>query len=54
MQLELFCTLPQAPTSPPVWESLTEEQQAVVVAMLARLMSKAIQNQPRRETDEQR
>ena len=54
MQLELFRTLPQELTRLPVWESLTKEQQAAVVAMLIRLMSKAIQNQPRRELNEQR
>ena len=54
MQLELFCTLPPALTSPPVWENLTEEHRAVVVALLARLMSKAVQNQRRRENDGKR
>ena len=52
MQLELFGTLPQELTRLPVWESLTEGQQAAIVAMLIRLMSKAIQHQPRRELDE--
>ncbi len=54
MQLELFRTLPREITRLPVWESLTEEQQAAVVAMLIRLMSKAVQQKPRRELDEQR
>jgi phenylpyruvate tautomerase PptA (4-oxalocrotonate tautomerase family) len=54
MQLELFCTVPQELTRLPVWENLTEEQQAALVALLTRLMSKTIQHQPESEPDEQR
>ena len=52
MQSELFPTLSEPPKSPPIWESLNEEQQATVIKLLARLMRKAIHPDPRRENDE--
>ena len=43
MQLQLRLDLVNTPTPPPaVWEALSGEQQAVVVALLARLIAKML------------
>lgn len=43
MQLQLRLDLVNTPTPPPaVWEALSGEQQAAVVALLARLIAKTL------------
>ncbi len=52
MQLELFRTPSQAPGRPPVWENLNQKERERIIAILARLMSKAIHPHPGRDSDE--
>jgi hypothetical protein len=52
MQLELLPLLPQAPEKPRLWERLSPEHRAMLIAVLARLMRKAVHGEPRRDTDE--
>jgi hypothetical protein len=49
MQLEL---LPSTPQSPLVWDRLSQEQRAKLIAALARLIRKAVLAKPRRDHDE--
>jgi len=54
VQLQLRLDLVNTPTPPPaVWEALSGEQQAVVVALLARLIAKMLLCQAK-ETDDAR
>ena len=52
MQLELFPILSEPRKSPPIWESLNEQQQATVIELLARVMRKTIHPNPRRDNNE--
>ena len=52
MQLELLPLPPPLPEKPPLWERLSPEHRARLIATLARLMKKAVREQPRRDADE--
>ena len=52
MQLQLWPQAPQSPQSPQVWERLSPQQRAKLIATLARLMRNAVVAEPRRDTDE--
>jgi len=52
MQLELFYTPSEPPKKPQIWESLSQERRETVVVVLARLMKKTIQGEPRRNKNE--
>ena len=52
MQLEIWPPTPQSPQSLQVWERLSPQQRAKLIATLARLMRKAVRTEPRRDTDE--
>ncbi len=52
MQLELFRTPSEAPKRPAAWEDLNQRERERIIAILARLMSKAILPHPGRDNDE--
>ena len=52
MQLELLPLPSPPPEKPPLWERLSPEHRARLIATLARLMKKAVREETRRDTDE--
>ena len=52
MQLELFHRNPKSPNTLQIWKSLSKEERATVIVVLARLMKKTIQAEQRRNNDE--
>jgi hypothetical protein len=52
MQLELLPLPPPLPRKPSLWERLSPEHRTRLIAVIARLMRKAVHGEPRRDTDE--
>jgi hypothetical protein len=52
VQIKLFEACPRSPARDRVWERLSHDERAVMIALLARLMAKTITSDSGRESDE--
>lgn len=52
MQLELFATREEPPPKPQIWEHLSQERRRAVIAILARVMTRAARPEPRSDNEE--